>query len=159
MSLFNVQKIQKQLTWLTEQIRCIRLEGVSIPLSALEIPLAPYVSPEEENPESVDILQITEDRINNLNSLEIGTKFIPYFKISINNVLYIISIKEEDFKHITEILNLDPKKINKKILKHYPHLENFEIESIDLDKWEEYSTNSPEENFKQFLFWFNKNLN
>lgn len=65
-------------------------------------------------------------------------------------------IKNEDYNYITETIGIDPEKIEEKILKHYPQYQNFNIDDVDRNKWDEYTSNTPEDNFEQFLYWFYK---
>lgn len=65
-------------------------------------------------------------------------------------------IKKEDYEYISNKIALSPEKIIEKILIQYPQFEDFNIKNIDLEIWDEYSSNSPEQNFEQFIYWHNK---
>lgn len=63
--------------------------------------------------------------------------------------------QEEHYIYITKAIHLNPKKIEGKILLHYPEFKDFKIENVNLDQREEYTMNSAKNNIEQFLYWHN----
>ena len=94
MSLFNIQKVQKQLTWLTEQIRCLKLEigtGGLYSIGAIEIPL-PQLEVLTQDPLIKASLEI-----NAMPKLTLTGDFVVFFKTYIGEDLYVITFNNKKF--------------------------------------------------------------
>ena len=90
--------------------------------------------------------------LSSLDSKENLESFIQIFPNFWNSEIVGI-IKEEDYQYITDKICLDAEKIIEKILGHYPQFKGLDIKNVNREKWDEYTSNTPEENFEQFLYW------